>query len=102
LAKTKLADALMPSKRADTEREEPRKSEVDGDADRSTSITSSVSKARTGKKHVGGYYDTAVSMQLTVLAAELSIERNEKVKIQELLGEAINDLFQKYNKPPIV
>ena len=53
-------------------------------------------KARTGTKQVGGHFPEEVAWQLR----ELALERRSTV--QELLGEALNDLFQKHGKPELV
>jgi hypothetical protein len=47
------------------------------------------SPGRRGKKTVAGFYDPAVSRQLRQIATD------EDSNIQELLREAINDLFEK-------
>ena len=52
--------------------------------------------SRAGKKALIGYFDPDVSKQLKQMA--LDQDRNS---VQELLKEALNDLFQKYRKPPI-
>jgi hypothetical protein len=49
--------------------------------------------SRTGKKTVAAHFDPAVSRQLRQLALE------EDSSMQELLREAINDLFEKKGKP---
>ncbi len=46
--------------------------------------------AREGKKMIGGYFDPAASKQLRKLA----LERDSDV--QAMLGEALNDLFEKH------
>ncbi len=51
--------------------------------------------SRQGMKVVSGHFDPAVSKQLKLLA----IERN--TTLQDLLAEAINDLFSKHQKSPI-
>jgi hypothetical protein len=51
--------------------------------------------SRQGKKTVAGFFDTAVSTQLK----QIGLDRN--LTVQDLLTEAINDLFKKYKKPPI-
>lgn len=51
--------------------------------------------SRQGKKTVAGFFDTAVSTQLK----QIGLDENKTV--QDLLAEAINDLFKKYKKPPI-
>lgn len=51
--------------------------------------------ARRGTKHVGGYFDPAVSRQLRVIALE------EDTTVQALLAEGIDMLFQARRKPTI-
>lgn len=51
--------------------------------------------ARRGTKHVGGYFDPAVSRQLRGIALE------EDSTVQELLGEALDMLFQTRRRPTI-
>jgi len=51
--------------------------------------------SRVGKKTVAAHFDPAVSRQLK----EIGIPRDRST--QDLLREAINDLFTKYGKPPI-
>jgi predicted transcriptional regulator len=54
-----------------------------------------VAPSRTGRKTVAGHFDPAVSRQLRTLALE------RDTSLQELLREAINDLFVKYKKAPL-
>jgi len=51
--------------------------------------------SRVGKKTVAAHFDPAVSRQLK----QIGIERDRST--QDLLREAINDLFAKYGRPPI-
>ena len=51
---------------------------------------------RTGKSNVTGYFAPEVKKQLRLLAAE------QDTTIQNLLAEALNDLFAKNGKPEIV
>jgi hypothetical protein len=51
--------------------------------------------SRRGKKTVAGFFDPAVSRQLKQIALE------EGSNVQELLREAINDLFEKRGKSKI-
>ncbi len=51
--------------------------------------------SRKSMKHVGGYFDPAVSKQLREVAL------NEDSSVQALLGEAIDMLFQSRRKPTI-
>src|ERR1019366_5327174 len=54
-----------------------------------------VPPSRANKKALIGYFDPAVSKQLK----QIGLDRD--LTVQALLGEAINDLFQKYKKPAI-
>lgn len=49
-----------------------------------------------GTKQIAGHFPAEVSWQLR----ELALER--RTTVQALLGEALNDLFQKHGKPEIV
>lgn len=55
-------------------------------------------RARTrpaGTKQIAGHFPAEVSWQLRELALE------HRTTVQALLGEALNDLFQKHGKPEI-
>ena len=54
-----------------------------------------VPPSRKGKKIISGHFDQAVSHQLKQIALD------EETSVQELLREAINDLFLKKGSPPI-
>lgn len=51
--------------------------------------------SRVGKKPVTGFFDPAVSRQIKKLGLD------QEKTMQELLQEAFNDLFRKYDLPPI-
>lgn len=51
--------------------------------------------SRVGKSNVTGYFPPAVKKQLRILAAD------RDTTIQDLLAEALNDLFAKHGKPEI-
>jgi hypothetical protein len=51
--------------------------------------------SRVGKKTIAGHFDRAASRQLK----QIGLERDRSA--QDLLREAINDLFVKYGKAPI-
>ena len=51
--------------------------------------------SRRAAKHIGGYFDPAVSKQLRAIALE------EDSSVQALLAEAIDMLFQSRRKPTI-
>lgn len=53
--------------------------------------------SRQGKKTIAGFFDPAVSRQLK----QIALEDGGKSNIQELLREALNDLFEKRGKSRI-
>lgn len=55
----------------------------------------SVAPSRAGKKPITGFFDPEVSRQIKKVALE------KDKTMQELLQEALNDLFRKYDLPPI-
>jgi hypothetical protein len=57
---------------------------------------------RAGKTNITGYFDKPVKWELQDLATERSRALGRKVTTQELLGEALNDLFKKHGKAEIV
>lgn len=63
--------------------------------ERKPAAASAPAPSRVGKKALIGYFDPSVSKQLKQLALD------HDSTAQELLREAINDLFQKYKKPSI-
>ena len=65
----------------------------DPDSERHTSSLQPPS--RQGKKTIAGHFDPVVSRQLREIALA------EDSSVQELLREALNDLFLKRNRPPI-
>lgn len=58
-------------------------------------IKATATPGRHGKKTIAGFFDPAVSRQLKHIALE------EGSNLQELLREAINDLFEKRGKSRI-
>ena len=52
--------------------------------------------------NITGYYDMPVKWELQDLATERSRRLGRKVTLQDLLAEAINDLFKKYGKAEVV
>jgi hypothetical protein len=58
--------------------------------------------SREGMENLTGYFPPAVKNQLLELSIERRRATGHKVTIQDLLGEALNDLFAKYGKPEIV
>ena len=57
--------------------------------------TSVQAPSRIGKKAIIGYFDPSVSKQLKQMGLD------KDLSVQDLLSEAINDLFLKYRKPNI-
>lgn len=51
--------------------------------------------SRRGKKQIGGHYDPEVSRQLKIIAA------TEDKTIEQVLGDAINEYFERRGIPPI-
>lgn len=56
---------------------------------------------RAGKTNITGYFDKPVKWELQDLATERSRKLGRKVTTQELLAEALNDLFKKYGKAEV-
>ena len=54
-----------------------------------------VNTTREGKKTIAGFFDLEVSKQLKIIGV------NNGKTVQDLLAEALNDLFTKYGKSPI-
>ena len=53
-------------------------------------------RSRAGTRQVAGHFPAEVAWQLRELAV------TQRTTVQHLLGEALNDLFQKYGRPEIV
>ena len=58
--------------------------------------------SREGMENLTGYFPPAVKHQLMEICIDRRRQTSGKVTIQDLLGEAINDLFAKCGKPEIV
>lgn len=84
--KQSLAEAL---KERPTEVSEPQP------ASQAPSTATYTAPSRRGTKVVSGHFDPAVSRQLRMIALD------EDSSVQELLREALNDLFIKRGKAPI-
>lgn len=54
-----------------------------------------IAPSRRGKKNISGYFAPEVHRQLRVIAAE------EDKNLQDVLGDALNALFEQKGKPPI-
>ncbi|MDJ0733224.1 MAG: hypothetical protein QNJ47_03910 [Nostocaceae cyanobacterium] len=88
--RTNLADALHEAsgKTASTKSKQQQVQQVENSK-------SELPPSRKGKKAIAGHFDPAVSKQLKQLALE------EDTTVQALLAEALNDLFEKYDKKAI-
>ena len=60
-----------------------------------STVSGSVRPSRRNTKHIGGYFDPAVSKQLRAIAVE------EDTSVQALLAEGIDMLFHARRKPTI-
>ncbi len=87
--KPSLAEALKPHDRA------PAPAAV-AEPPHKRRHKSSQPPSRAGKKALIGYFDPDVSKQLKQMMLD-----HDRDSVQDLLREAINDLFQKYKKPTI-
>lgn len=90
MAKTKkvnLADVIKDNEAQQQESDIPAPAKED--------IGQNIAPSRRGKKNISGYFSPEVHRQLRVIAAE------EDKNLQEILGEALNALFERKGKPPI-
>lgn len=86
--KPSLAEALKPLDRTPQPQAVPVQSQRKGSASQAPS--------RAGKKALITYFDPSVSKQLQQMKLDLDRE-----SVQNLVKEALNDLFAKYKKPTI-
>lgn len=61
----------------------------------SAPVNENIAPSRRGKKNISGYFAPEVHRQLRVIAAE------EDKNLQEVLGDALNALFDQKGKPTI-
>ena len=64
-------------------------------------LSSAEQPDRSGKTNVTDYFDKPVKWELQELATERSRALGRKITTQDLLAEALNDLFNKYGKPEV-
>ena len=88
--KPSLAEALKPHDRA------PRATAAVAEPLRDRRGTTTLPPSRAGKKALIGYFHPEVSKQLKQMTLDY-----DRRSVQDLLREALNDLFRKYKKPPI-
>ena len=91
--KPSLAEALKPLDRAPAT---ALKAEPKPKPKETRPRKASTPPSRAGKKALIGYFDPDVSKQLKQMALD-----HDRDSVQDLLREALNDLFQKYKKPTI-
>ncbi|NJN37979.1 MAG: hypothetical protein HC790_03395 [Acaryochloridaceae cyanobacterium CSU_3_4] len=58
-------------------------------------LSADTKKTKRGKHLISGMFEEPTYRQFTTLAAELGLQR------QDLVREALNDIFIKHGKPPI-
>ena len=56
---------------------------------------------RVNKTNITGYFDKIVKWELQEIATERSRKLERRVTLQDLLAEALNDLFKKYGKAEV-
>lgn len=53
---------------------------------------------REGKSNISGWFPDNVKFELEELRLELSRKAGRKITLQDVMGEAYNDLFKKYGR----
>ena len=89
MKKQKLSDAINQKKE---------KEKANGNTNENGSVSKqseNLAPSRRGKKQIGGHFDPEVSRQLKIVAA-----REDKT-IEQVLGDAINEFFERRGIPPI-
>lgn len=71
------------------------RSKTEGTSTPPMATTIEAKKPKRGKHLISGLFEEPTYRQFTMLAAELGLQR------QDLLREALNDVFIKHGKPPI-
>lgn len=91
---TNLAAALAKS-------EEPQRPANTGSSKAASAPQTGRTPARVGKASIGGWFDVSVKHGLDELRLRQAREQGGRVTVQDLLDEAINDLFKKYGMPEL-
>jgi len=91
-----LRQALKPRTEVPVAAPQPAPQQDNASASAPTPKSPYFRPSREGKANVTGYFPPAVKKQLRILAAD------RDTTIQDLLAEALNDLFAKHGKPEIV
>ena len=64
-------------------------------------VAKSRSPGRQGQSNISGWFDSSVKFTLEELRLKRQRELGRRVTVQELMGEAYNDLFKKYGFPEV-
>ncbi len=89
--KTSLSDALAEAAHGPSS---AKRSRVSGARASSGASADSAKAYRVGRVNVTGYFDPAVKQSIRLIQA-----KHPDRTLQDLLAEALNDLFAKYNVP---
>ena len=87
--KKKLSDVISEKKEKEKAAANGNTATVEGTQSENSS------PSRRGKKQIGGHFDPEVSRQLKIAAAK------EDKTIEQILGDAINEYFERRGIPPI-
>ncbi|MEM9128426.1 MAG: ribbon-helix-helix domain-containing protein [Pseudomonadota bacterium] len=63
--------------------------------------TANRAPGREGQTNISGWFDSSVKFTLEELRLKRQRELGRRVTIQELMGEAYNELFKKYGFPEV-
>ena len=66
-----------------------------------TTVKKKPRAGRVNKTNITGYFDKIVKWELQEIATERSRKLERRVTLQDLLAEALNDLFKKYGKAEV-
>ena len=91
MSKNKKVDLAQVFK----ENEEQQQKTYTSETVESAPVNEKIAPSRRGKKNISGYFAPEVHRQLRVIAAE------EDKNLQDVLGDALNALFEQKGKPPI-
>ena len=87
--KQKLSEAISQKKEQE---------KTNGNANKTVRVSKqseNLAPSRRGKKQIGGHFDPEVSRQLKIAAAK------EDKTIEQVLGDALNEYFERRGIPPI-
>lgn len=95
MKRTSMAQALSAAAGHSYSRPTPGAAGLAAEPELKPRRTRSIAPSREGKKPVTGFFSPETSRQIKKLALD------QDKTLQELVGEALNDLFRKYDLPPI-